>query len=62
MPRERRQVQVLVRRPLFWNAALPLKPPPHALVPEIDRIAEHERAAPDDAVDAVRVTLANGLV
>lgn len=51
-----------VRRPLLWNAALPLEPPPHALVSEIDRIAEHERAASDDAVDAVRVTLANGLV
>jgi hypothetical protein len=31
-------------------------------VPDIDRIAEHERAAPDDAVDALRGTLANGLV
>jgi hypothetical protein len=47
---------------LFWNAALPLKPPSHALVSEIDRIAEHERAAPDDTVDAARVTLANGLI
>jgi hypothetical protein len=47
---------------LVWNAALPLKPPPHALVSEIDRIAEHERAAPDDAVDAERVTFANGFV
>ena len=48
--------------PLLWNAALPLKPPLHALVSEIDRIAEHERAAPDDAVDAVRVALSNGLL
>jgi hypothetical protein len=31
-------------------------------VSEIDRIAEHERAAPDDAVDAVRGALSNGVV
>jgi hypothetical protein len=47
---------------LLWNAALPLKPPPHTRVSEIDRIAEHERAAPDNAVDAVRIAFANGLV
>jgi hypothetical protein len=62
MPCERRQAQALVRRRLLWNAALPLKPPPHALVSDIDRLAEHERAAPNNAVDAARVTLADGLV
>lgn len=50
---------------LTWimrSAALSLKPPPHALVSEIDRLAEHERAAPNNAVDAVRFTLADGLL
>lgn len=46
----------------FGNAALVLKPPPHALVSEIDRLAEHERAAPDDAVNAVCLALSNGLL
>jgi hypothetical protein len=48
--------------PLPWNAALPLKPPFHAFVSEIDRIAEHERAASNDAADAVRVALSNGFL
>jgi hypothetical protein len=30
-------------------------------VSDIDRIAEHERAAADDAVDLPRVALSNGL-
>ena len=47
---------------LIWNAALTLKPPPHALVSEIDRIAEHERATSNDALDAVSVALSNGLL
>ena len=51
-----------VNRSSLWNAALPLKPPPHARVSEIDRITEHERAAPDDAVDAALATLSNGLL
>jgi hypothetical protein len=28
----------------------------------INRVAEHERAAPDDAVDAVRVAISNGVL
>ena len=49
-------------RSLLWNEILPLKPPLHALVSEIDRIAEHERAAPDDAVDTAHAALLNGLL
>jgi hypothetical protein len=50
-----------IRRSLLWNPALPLKPPPHTPVSEINRLAEHERTAAHDAVDALRGTLSNGL-
>jgi hypothetical protein len=36
-----------------------LKPPLHALVSDIDWIAEHKRTPSNDAVDAVGVTLSN---
>ena len=42
--------------------ALPLKPPTHTPVPGIDGLAEHQRAAPDDAVDAKCFALSNGLI
>jgi hypothetical protein len=42
------------------HATLPLKPPPHALVSEIDRIAEHQRTASNDTVKTLRVALLNG--
>jgi len=45
---------------LSWNAALPLKPPFHTSVCEIYGFSEHERAAANDAVYAVRVTRTNG--
>ena len=56
------QFRVVAYRGLLWHAALPLKPPLHAVVSEIDGVAEHERAAPDDAVDTARVTLLHGFV
>jgi hypothetical protein len=46
----------------LWNAASPLKPPFHALVSEIDRFTEHERAASNDALDAVCLARSNGLL
>jgi hypothetical protein len=53
-------LQVILRRRSPWDAALPLKPPFHARVSEVDRITEHERAASDDAVDVARVARSNG--
>jgi hypothetical protein len=47
---------------LPWNSALPLKPPLHASVCDIHRPAEHQRTAADDAVDAMRLTRADGLL
>ena len=41
---------------------LPLKPPPHALVPEIDRIAEHQWTTSYDAVDTARIAFSNRLL
>lgn len=45
---------------LLWHAALPLKPPLHALVSDVEWIAEHERTASNNTVDLVGVTLSNG--
>jgi hypothetical protein len=50
-----------IRHPSLRHAALPLKPPLHAPMSEIDRIAEHERATSDDAVDVPRLALSTGL-
>jgi hypothetical protein len=48
-------------QPSLRNATALLQPPSHAPVPNVDRLAEHEGAAPDDAIDASCLALANGL-
>lgn len=44
------------------NAMLVLQPPAHAAVAEVHGVAEHERAAADNAVDARPAARANSLV
>jgi len=44
-----------------WYAAPALKPPPHALVGNVYRLAEHERTAADDAAHAAGFALVNRL-
>src|SRR5512145_3304421 len=42
------------------NPPLPTKPPPHAAMAEVHGRAVHERATPDDALDAASLALADG--
>jgi cell division septation protein DedD len=46
-------------RLLLWNSTLPLQPPPHAAVSDVDRFAEHQRAATNDAGNAARFARSN---
>src|SRR5262245_11088424 len=47
---------------LSRNASAALEPPAHALVPEVDWLAEHQRAAADDAVDAAGVAFPDRVI
>jgi hypothetical protein len=51
----------IVRPSSLWNSLPPLEPPPHTLVPDIDRIAKHERTASNDAFHSKTFAFADSL-
>jgi hypothetical protein len=45
---------------LSSNAPSPTEPPAHAPMPEVNRLAVHQRASTDNALDAMRCALSDG--
>jgi hypothetical protein len=56
-----RFLSLAVPSPSLRHPFLPLEPPSHALMPDIDRVTKHERAASNDAFHSKTFALADSL-